>query len=121
MVGRGGRDGPEFPGLAVVHGGAICMAEWGRLFADWDGEAEAGVGNGSVMNIARMSAGTDGSVTLDEIEVEVGGRGPRDGGGGLAAASANNVWGVIFVSVNIDGAVSASRRGISFGGYEERS
>ena len=79
------------------------------------------MGNGSVRNIARISAGTDGSVTLDEVEVEVGGRRPRDGGGGSAAASANNIWGVIFVPIDVDGAASASRRGISFGGYEERS
>src|SRR6266404_6600678 len=39
----------------------------------------------------------------------------------MVAAMANNIWGVIFVSVSVDGAACASRRGISFGGYEERS
>src|SRR6266404_1849354 len=122
VVGRGGGNGvSELPGVAMVHGGAISVAEWGHLFADWDGEAEAGVGNGSVRNIARISAGTDGSVTLNEVEVEVGGRRPRDGGGGSAAAIANNCCGVIFVSVDVDGAICAPGRGISFGGYEERS
>src|SRR6266404_4321537 len=64
VVGRGGGDNSVLPGPAVVHCGAVCMAEWGRLFADRDGKAEAGVGNGSVRNTARISAGTDGSVTL---------------------------------------------------------
>jgi len=60
-------------------------------------------------------------MALDEIEVEVGGRRPRGGGGGSAAAIANNFCWVIFVSVDVDGAVCASGRGISRGGYEERS
>src|SRR6266404_6261501 len=97
------------------------MAERGRFIADRYGKAEAGVGDGSVWNTVRMSVGTDGRVTLDEIEVIMGRRGPMDGGGGSAATSANNVWGVIFVPVDVDGAASASRRGISFGRYEERS
>src|SRR6266404_3537271 len=79
------------------------------------------MGNGSVENTARRRSGTDGSMTLNEVEVIGGGRGCWDGGGGMVAAMANNVWGVIFVSVDVDGAASASRRGISFGGYEERS
>ena len=121
VVGRSGGDSPELPGLAVVHGGAIGMAERGRFFADWYGEAEAGVGDGSVWNIARISAGTDGSVTLDEIEVVMGRRGSWDGGWGSAAASANNIWGVIFVPVDVDGASGTSCWGISFSRYEERS
>src|SRR6266404_2348834 len=32
----------------------------------------------------------------------------------------DNVWGVIFISVDVDGAAGTPRRGISFGGYEER-
>src|SRR6266404_585175 len=49
VVGRGGSDGvSELPGRSVVHGGAISVAEWGCLFADWDGEAETGMGNGPV-------------------------------------------------------------------------
>src|SRR6266404_7169180 len=79
------------------------------------------MGNGAVENTARISSGTDGSMTLDEIEVIGGRRGGWDGGGGMVAAMANNVRGVIFVSVDVDGASGASRRGISLGGYEERS
>ena len=105
----------------VVHGGAIGVAERGCLIADGYGKTEQGMGNGSVWNIARMSVGTDRRMTLDEVEVIVGGRGPMDGGWGSVATSANNVWGVIFVSVDVDGASDTSRRGISFGGYEERS
>jgi len=97
------------------------VAEWGGFFPDWDGEAEAGVGDGSIGNVARISAATDGSVTLDEVEVEGGGGRSRDGGWGLAAAIANNFRSVIFVSVDVDGAIRAPGRGISFGGYEERS
>ncbi len=97
------------------------MAEWGRFFANRDGEAETGVGDGSVGNIARISAGTDGSVTLDVIEVVMGGRRSLGGGGRLGVASVNNIRGVIFVSVDVDGATGRPGRGISFGGYEERS
>src|SRR6266404_480518 len=122
VVGRGGSDDvPELPGRTVVHGGAISVAERGCLFADRDGEAEAGVGDGPVGKIAHISAGTDGSVTLNVVEVEMGGRGPSGGDGGLGVASANNVRGVIFVSVDVDGATGRPGRGISFGGYEERS
>jgi len=59
----------------------------------------------------------DRRMTLEEIEVEAVRGGPRGRDGGLA--SANNVCGVIFVSVSVDGASSASHRGMSFGGYEE--
>ena len=121
VVGRGGGDVTEPPGLMMVHGGAIGMAKWGGLVANGNGKAELGVGDGSVWNIVRISAGTDGSVTLDVVEVVMGRRGPRNRGCGLTAASASNVWGVIFVSVDVDGAPGTSRRGISFGGYEERS
>src|SRR6266404_4124436 len=79
------------------------------------------MGNGSVENTVRISSGTDGSMTLDEVEVIGGGGGRRDGDRGMEAAMANNVRGVIFVPVDVDGAAGASRRGISFGGYEERS
>jgi len=69
VVGRGGGDVTEPPGLVVVHGGAVGMAEWGVSLPDGDGKAELGVGDGSIWNIAQSSAGTDGSVTLDEVEV----------------------------------------------------
>src|SRR6266404_4170987 len=121
VVGRGRNDFPELPSLAVVHGGAICVAEWGCFVANRDGETKAGVGNGSVVNVARRSLATDGSVTLDKIEFVCGIRGCWDGGGGMVAAMAKNVRGVILVSVSVDGAAGASGRGISFGGYEERS
>src|SRR6266404_7310558 len=102
VVGRGGGDITESPGLVMVHGGTIGMAERRGLVADGDGQAKLGVGNGSVWNITQISVGTDGSVAFDEVEVVMGG--PGDGGCRLVAASANNIWGVIFVPVNVDGA-----------------
>ena len=52
VVGRGGRDVAEPPDLAMAHGGAIGMAERGRLIVNWYGESELGVGNWSIWNIA---------------------------------------------------------------------
>jgi len=68
-----------------------------------------------------MSVGTDGSTSLEEVEVVACGGRAGAGDGGLAVDIANSVWGVIFVTVDVDGTPSTSRRGISFGGYEERS
>src|SRR6266404_4575699 len=119
VVGQGGGYVPELPGVTVAHGGAIRVAKQGCLTPNRDGETEAGVGDRSVWNIARRSAGTDGSVVLNEVEVVgCGGRsGGRDGG----LASANNFCDVILVSIDVDGAIRRPGRGISFGGYEERS
>jgi len=99
------------------------VTEWGCLVADWYGETELGMGDGSVGNITRRSAGTGGKTTLEEVEVVAGcGCGGVGGGdGGLSVRRANNFWGVIFVSVDVDRAVRTPRWGISFSGYEERS
>src|SRR6266404_9617006 len=51
VVGRGGGDVAESPGLVVVHGGAIGVAEWGCLITNQYGKSEYGVGNGPVWNI----------------------------------------------------------------------
>jgi len=97
------------------------VAEWRPFVANWYGEAELGVGDGPVGNIVRRSTGTGGSVTLEEIEVITGGGGIGEGDGGSSVKRANNLWGVIFVAVDVDGAAGTPRWGISFGGYEERS
>jgi len=121
VVGRRCGDSTELPGLGVTHDGPIRVTERGCFAADWYGKVELGVGNGSVWNIARMSVGTDGSTILEEVEVVARGGGAGTGDGGSAFEIANNFWGVIFVAVDVDGTSSTSRRGISIGGYEERS
>src|SRR6266404_6332363 len=64
-----------------------------------------------------------GRLTFEEVEVVAGRCCNRAGGGdgGLSVKRAHNFCGVIFVSVDVDGAICAPGRGISFGGYEERS
>src|SRR6266404_5372783 len=51
VVGGCSGDFSEAPDLAMSHGGAIGMAERGRLVANWYGQSELGMGNWSIQNV----------------------------------------------------------------------